>query len=577
MKNLLRHLLVLGTAAFIAACSGGGGDSGDDPFGNGGDGDGGTGPSAVADLVLTLSATQIPNTGSATLAITVTAIDEARNTLSAVPVSVTADSDAIVTSGSTTTDASGNLGASLTIGANRSNRLITVTATSGSVTRTSTVQVVGTTISSTLVPAVIAPSTAGEVQYRVVDQAGAPMAGLAVQVTAPGLTPAEATGTTGANGDFVFTYTSGTATGNVDISFNAGGASDTRTLQVQTANTIPPVPAGTAIESASVSANPSVVAVNLSGSNANRSEIRALFLGANNQPIPNVRVRFDDNGDPNSIGGSFTTGDQILYSDANGIVTTAYVPGTRSSPTNGVTVRACYGKSETDPNLLNCSTFATQTLTVTAEPLGVSIGTNARIIVNTLTYVKQFDISVVDSAGNAMPDVNLVVSVDLQNYRKGFYDVEGDAWVKQGDPTDPADGGDSAICPNEDRNRNGVNESTYIRDGSGNITGVAAGSEDVNFNERLDPGKPDVAIKLLSPKTDANGRAIVQIEYAQSFGSWVDARITVAASGVSGTEGRTSTVLSPVPVDAASIKAVDTPPAYQTSPYGIVASCTDSN
>ena len=65
------------------------------------------------------------------------------------------------------------------------------------------------------------------------------------------------------------------------------------------------------------------------------------------------RVTFDLGGDPQSVGGSFTAGGngQLLYTDANGAVTTAYVPGTRSSPTDGVIVRACYGTSDTDPNL----------------------------------------------------------------------------------------------------------------------------------------------------------------------------------------------------------------------------------
>ncbi len=552
MNNVLRHLLVLATVA-LAACGSGGPDAGESPF----DPNSGGGATIAADLVLTLSATQLPNTGSTTLAITGTAIYASRNTIADVPVQVTADGDAIVSAAATQTDASGNIAATLSIGSNRANRVITLTASSGGIARGATVQVVGTTNSSTLVPAVIAPGTAGEVQYRVVDQAGAPMAGLPVQVTAASLTPPEAAGTTGSNGEFTYTYTSGAATGSVDISFVAGGASDVRTLQVQTASTIPNVPAATVISSASVSANPSVVPINLAGSSANRSEIRALFVGANNQPIPNVRVRFDDAGDANNIGGTFTTGTQILYSDANGIVTTAYVPGTRSSAPNGVTVRACYGKTDADPNLLNCATFATQTLTVTNEPLGVSIGTNAEIIVNTLTYVKEFDISVVNSAGEAQPDVNLTVSVDLTSYRKGFYAVVGTAWVKQGGLAS----GDAAICANEDTNRNGVNEGIEDQDGDG----------------RLDPGKPDVAIRLVNARTDASGRAVVRIEYAQSFGSWVDATITVAASGVAGTEGRTTQALTPVPVDADSISNVDVPPAYQTSPYGSVASCTNPN
>ena len=61
-----------------------------------------------------------------------------------------------------------------------------------------------------------------------------------------------------------------------------------------------------------------------------------------NKPVKNMRVRFDLAGDVNSIGGTFTTGDNVVYSDANGVATSAYVPGTRSSPTDGVTVRACW-------------------------------------------------------------------------------------------------------------------------------------------------------------------------------------------------------------------------------------------
>jgi hypothetical protein len=58
----------------------------------------------------------------------------------------------------------------------------------------------------------------------------------------------------------------------------------------------------------------------------------------------------------------------------------------------------------------------------------------------------------------------------------------------------------------------------------------------------------------------------------------VDAVVTVAASGVAGTEGRASYSFSPVPVDAAAIKNKDVPPAFIRSPYGSeVASCTDPN
>lgn len=548
--KLVKAIWILMTALLLASCGGSGG-AGDSPF-NPGDG-----TTEVADLVLTLSKTQLANTGSDSVTVTVTAIDASRNAVATVPVTISADADAIVTSDATETDDTGALTGVVTIGSNKANRVITVSAVSGTVTRSATIQVSGTQISTVLNPAVVPPSTSADVQIRVVDQAGNPMANETVQVTAAGLNPAEATGTTDSNGAYVFAYTAPASTGDYSVSVTVAGASDVQTLQVQTTGTRPVVT--TTITSASVSANPSVVAVNLPDSSANRSEIRALFLGADNKPIKNVRVLFDLAGDTQSIGGSFTAGGgtQPLYSDDNGVVTTAYVPGTRSSPTDGVTVRACYGVSDTDPNLLNCTTNATETLTVTSEPLNVTIGTNATIVVGTLTYTKQFNVSVVDSSGAAKADVNLVASIDLPRYRKGRYVLGLTGWFKDG----PLTSGDYAICANEDENRNGVLEA----------------GEDANGNNALEPRKADVRVRLLSSKTDSSGSAVLEVTYDQDHGSWVDAVITVSASGIAGTEGRAVYTLSPVPVDAAQIKNTNGSPAFVVSPYGVSNSCANAN
>lgn len=561
--KLVKAIWILLCAVLLNAC-GGGGSAGDNPFGGGsGGGTGGSGSASVADIVVSLSATQIGNTGSATVSITATAIDASRNALAGVPLTISADADAVVTAGGTTTGSNGALSAVLSVGSNRSNRLITVTAVSGSISRSATVQVVGTTVSSVLAPAVIAPGAAGNVQYRVVDQAGNAMSNQDVVISAAGLSPAQATGRTGTNGDFVFNYTAPATAGSYQINASIAGASDSQTLQVQSTSSVPTVT--TAITSASVSANPSVVAVNTAGGTSNRAEIRALFLAAGNVPIPNVRVTFDLAGDPQNIGGSFTAGGsgQVLYTDANGVVTTAYVPGTRSSPTNGVTVRACYGTSDTDPNLLNCTTSARQTLTVTSEPLSVTIGTNAEIIVDTLTFTKQFVVTVVDSSGAAKADVNVVASVDLPSYRKGRYGLAGSGWSKTG----PLPQGDAAQCMNEDANRNGVLEATEDSTANGNGNG----------NGTLEPRKADVSVSLVSAKTDSKGSVVLEVTYPQDHGSWVDAIVTVTASGIAGTEGKATYNMFPVPVDAGSIKKTDSPPAYAISPYGVASVCTNPN
>jgi hypothetical protein len=559
---MLRRLLSTLAVVALAACGGGSGSSA--PFGGTPPGGSGpvTPPPAAADFILETSATQISNTATSALTITVTAVNASRVVVAGVGVTLSADNDGVISQSSATTDANGRVTGSLGIGGNRANRVITITAVSGTVTKTAQVQVVGTTITSTLVPAVVAPSTAAQVQYRVVDQTGNPMVGQTVAVSAPGLTPASATGVTGSNGEYTFAYTSAAATGTYTVATTIAGITDSRTVTVQSAATVPTVTVP--ISSASVSANPSVVGVNLTASSSNRSEIRALFLTTGNQPVRNVRVRFDLAGDANGIGGSFSTGSSLLYSDANGVVTTAYIPAGRSSPTNGVTVRACFGARDDDPALATCSNNATVSLTVVSEPLGVSIGTNEFVVVGDLTYTKRFLVSVADSAGNAKADVGLSVSLDLPIFRKGRYVVAGTVWTKNAPVFDDSGvflglGADQATCLNEDSNRNGVLEAGEDRDSDG----------------RLDPGRSDVTVRLLSPRTGPDGTAVIEITYAKSFATWVDAWITVAASGVSGTEGRATYVLSPVPAVATAFTTTTSSPAFQFSPYGLEPGCAN--
>lgn len=522
-------------AVMVAACGGGGGSSGTPPFG------GGQGTAAVANLTIE-APVQVPNTTSSTATVTVTAVDAGGRTLSGVPVTFAIDNGGTITAPDTTGD-NGQIQATLSIGANRADRMLTVTAQSGAVKRTAQVQVIGTRITATL-PPVVDPGAAASVQYRVVDRSGTAMANQDIAVSAPGLSPESASGKTGPNGEFSFGFTAPAAPGSVQIVARVGEASDTRTLQVQPASQVEEVPAGVDIVAASVAVSPSVVSVNASGQ-TNRAEVRALFLDKFNKPIKNVRVRFALP-DPNNVGGSFSTGATTLYTDANGVVTTAYIPGTRSSPTDGVVVRACYGKSDTDPDLLDCTAFRDATLTVANEALGVSIGTNELIVVNELTYVKRFLVSVTDSAGAAKPDVDLSVSLNLKNYHKGYYVLSGDSWVKALDVT----------CPNEDLNRNGVSEMLLV------------GREDADEDGRLEPGRSDISIRLLEPRTATDGTAIVEILYAKSFATWIDADLTVAASGVGGSEGRATFRIDPIPADAAAIKNRDVFPAFGLSPFG---------
>ena len=153
------------------------------------------------------------------------------------------------------------------------------------------------------------------------------------------------------------------------------------------------------------------------------------------------------------------------------------------------------------------------------------------------------------------------------------YAWNGTAWVAgPGETTQP-------VCPNEDANRNGIREAGTV---GGAVPALSARGEDMNWNGDIDPRKADVAVKMLgSSRTDANGLAIVQIEYGRSLAGWVDYVITVTASGVSGTESRARYVgnlygQGNLPVDSEALTKEVPPPAFVTSPYGVGSVCTDA-
>ena len=320
-------------------------------------------------------------------------------------------------------------------------------------------------------------------------------------------------------------------------------------VQVQTVSSVPDVTVTPT--SYTVNANPSVVAPNVDVTTNNRTEVRALFVDANNNAIPNMRVRFFASGGY----GSFSTGSNLVYSDSNGMATTAFVPGSRTSPLNGVTIQACWSKTD----FVSCgdagvNSTTTTTLTVSSDPLSISIGTAGTIIVGDQTYKQQFVVLAVDAAGRAKGNVEIVPSVDLPIFLKGQYTFSGGVWVNT-----CTDATACAVilpgpvgCANEDIYR----------------TGIYQAAQDINFNGQIDPRRADVVISSVgSTKTASDGTARIQIEYPKNVGSWLQYKILVSA-GVNGTEGRATWVdILGVPINDVKSEAR---PAFIRSPYGVV-------
>lgn len=511
----------------------------------------------AAEITLALDKYTASNSGTDTVVATVTAVDANRNVLAGVPVAFSINNNATVAVVNGTTNSAGKAIANAQIGSDKANRIVTITASSGTLTKTASFQVSGAKLTASAVPSIpAAGSTGNAVQYRLSDTNDNAIPGQTITVSAPGL--AAVTGTTDNSGAYTYTYTAPTTPGAYAITAVGGGVTTVTTVTIPTgSSTIPAVT--TTVSSATFTANPSVVTVNTSGSTANRAELRALFQAADNSPIKNIRVRFDMNGDT-TTGGTIGSGTSLVYSDESGYATTSYYPGTRSTGTNGLVLRACWDYADFASTA--CPNSKTVALTLVSNPLAISIGTDATLSEgpDLLTYIKRFVVLVVDASGAPVSGVDIVPSIDLVNYYKGFYSAGTSAWTSfhYVNTTNTTAAGRVA-CLNEDLDRDGLLDT----------------GEDRNGNGTLEPRKSDVAIKITSSssKTDASGQVVLQIEYAKSFSTWLDYRISVSATGV---VSPPATYFGNLTAFATDFSTVSTSPAFQFSPYGRVQLSTDT-
>ena len=549
---MIRQLKFLGSlllAAGMVACGGGGGSPGATP---------GTNPSTpvASSFVYQLSKTSINNSGGDSTVLTVTALDASRNPVAGAAVAVAVDSGVYTpTSGQVaagdpgapagpaarTTDDNGQTTGTITVGANKTNRNIKVTMTVGGKTSTAEVTVTGAAITLTPVPATAAPGGTVRLDVKVVDFSGAGVA--AVPVTLGGTLGA--TGTVNTDNAGVATITLAAApntVGSYTVTASALGVQASRSVQV-VSGTDSGIPAaiGT-ISAASISLVPNNVAPNGPGLTTNRSNIRVLFLNASNQAIMNVRVRFEIVPPGLGSGEQISTGSATVYSDVSGEAIADYIPGTRSSPTDGVTIRACYGTN--DAALANnaCPNFVTKTLTVSARPLSITLGDNNTLAKGNggLTYIKNFDIAVADAAGNPVVNAPISASVDIGYYGKGAFGgvYPGQTVDEAFTPANPSTPINNSLdplpappatpfrvwCLNEDTNRNGALDT----------------GEDINANRTLEPRKADVIISFVgSNTTNTSGRMTIQVEYPQNVATWLTYTVR-ATTSVAGSEGLVS-------------------------------------
>jgi Bacterial Ig-like domain (group 1) len=239
MNKLLTILATMAAVAIVAACGGNGSEAGTPLFGSGSScsSSSASAPSggcvAASNLALQLDTSTI---GSASVKATATATSAAGQALPGVSVAFSVDNGATFTQPSSTTGTDGTSVATVSIGAVPSNRTVTVTATSGSLTASSAFAIASTgaaTLTGTPVPAVVARSSTGNrIDFRLVDGAGKPLAaGQPISVIAATLPPAS--GTTDANGDYSYVYSAPSTAGPLTVVATAVGVSFTITITVQ--------------------------------------------------------------------------------------------------------------------------------------------------------------------------------------------------------------------------------------------------------------------------------------------------------------------------------------------------------
>jgi Invasin, domain 3 len=477
---------------------------------------------SIANFTVAIDKIIVKNDGVDSTTVTVTALDANNNVVSGAAVSVSVDAGGVFVPPPTNlTSATGVYMGTVKTGVDKTDRVITVTVTLNGVTKSVSFQVAGSKLSVTAIPQVAISGQAVTVTVSLKDANGIGIPSM--PVTLSGATTKALV--TDIAGNAAAALIAPTIAGIYTINAAGSGVLAQGQFQVGAAIASITLPVGIV---PSLAITPNVLAANTTGSSLNQSALRVLFVDGSNQPIPNVRVRFEKAGTGIGYNGTVVSGTNTVYTDASGAASSVYISGTESSPTSGVVLRACYSGSDFITST-SCPAFVTASLTVSAQAVSISIGANNALEKDIGVYRQKFAVTVVDSAGRAVPNLPISFSLDTTHYGKGnfsstvAYSLSSSA-IGQAIPdlvTSPTTSV-RVMCPNEDSNRNGV---------------VDAG-EDINGSVVLEPAAADISIASDTGKflTDANGTLILKVTWQQKVATWAIFRIRVTTN-VTGTQG----------------------------------------
>jgi hypothetical protein len=597
--NLVKWLYIAGFAAILAACGGGGGSAGS-AVSTGSTPTSSTTTTVVstaADIVVGLDKTTLNNTGSDQVVLSVIAVNAGGNRLAGVPVSVSVNNNGIIGSltpllnGGFGTDETGTFRGAISSPEVKTNRIITATVTSGSAVKTVQISVIGSQIAITPVPAVPFVGDAVNFDVALKDSAGNPIANTPLVIG--GTFGIVGSPITDSGGNVRLSGVAPLAAGAYSITASGSGINVSRTVTVVATGGVTNIPNATTITQGVLRANVTTIAVN-SGSNANnRAQMSFTMIDTNNQPVENIRVRFSIDAPGLGAGEAMSTGSGIVYTDRTGKAFSDYIAGLRSSPTDGVIIRACYARTDAELAGGACPQFSLEELTVAGTALNLSIATGNTIEpvgVGNLYYRKTYGVTVADAAGQRVTGAVVSAVVDVTHYGKGLYSgfyTSGNVPPLRGDT--PANGGLNTVSSPGGQTFTYVNPGTYLVTDSVTLATstveirVWCANEDTNRNGFLDGGESVDGDLVLEPRvsdvivlpvgsnvTNESGNVTFQVQWGQNVATWLAFTLRVTTI-VGGSEGSNSTSFITTAVES------DVPNgSFRTPPYGRNG-CTTNN
>jgi 5-hydroxyisourate hydrolase-like protein (transthyretin family) len=560
-RRLARAALGLGMTALLSACGGGGGSAGDPTFpctGSSCPGGGNTGPVA-ADLVVTLSGSTLPTDGTGSVLVTVYAVDAKRNTIADVPVSISVDQNALVSTTATKTDTTGVVTGTVRIGSDESKRTITVTAASGSITKTAQISVVtpsptGNTTGPALTVALsatqITPAVGSTVTVQLRSSTGAALPDVVVSLATGRGNLANlsvATVRTDANGQATAQLTaspSGVTGADYVTALAAIGSTTVSAQQAFTVTNALPT----------LTVNPASVSLRLSQP---APEVTATLRNAAGQPVANQVVTFAP-----VATGNMTATPGSAPTDANGIARTTLKLSTTAgttSATDALRVSATFAEQALSGNVIVqiVGESPTATMTLSSSNLsGLGASSKANVLVRDVggnpaagqlvQFSSQFGLVKFD-ASTAVTDATGIASVNVTpatGTSNGADVVRANVTVAGIAATDskPVQVV-SATSPGAPVLQLGLSSTSVSSAVPATVTatltdsrGLPVAGQVVTFAVIRGLGRTNVSTAL----TDANGKAVALLSPATSASAGADevtATVQYAGSTLSATQG----------------------------------------